>query len=262
MDLKRELVEPDPERCQTMIRQVSPWRLGIPAWERCRNKPVWIATEVKPGDDGRRGSGSMCQSCADQAKKMLGEDFLTFKAIEPAKKEDEPRGMCQACTTKLSELRLALNESLRLQCEYAGLLNQYDMGKRIQFQSVEDWIARLRKIGTLPTPQRTVTPMREGFYWATSVARPADKKWQFTGQRAGLRWVVRVFMSARAGARLQVQVCGRDAIFDLEDYRDYEGPLGIWHDVSEPESVPKRQKTGRKAALAPRQAKRASDRAK
>ena len=49
----------------------------------------------------------------------------------------------------LAELRKALQASVRLQSHYAQLLNSYDGGKRIIFNTVEEWIARLRKIGDL-----------------------------------------------------------------------------------------------------------------
>jgi hypothetical protein len=53
----------------------------------------------------------------------------------------------------MDELFIALKESLKLQKHYALLLNQYDGGNRIVFSSVEDWVARLRKVGTL-TPKK------------------------------------------------------------------------------------------------------------
>ena len=43
----------------------------------------------------------------------------------------------------LDTLRSALRESVKLQSHYAGLLNDYDGGKRRQFVSAEEWIARL-----------------------------------------------------------------------------------------------------------------------
>ncbi len=47
-------------------------------------------------------------------------------------------------------LKVALEESLRLQNHYAQLLNMHDGGKRITFENVEKWLERLRKTGTLP----------------------------------------------------------------------------------------------------------------
>jgi len=44
------------------------------------------------------------------------------------------------------ELIHALKESLKLQSHYAGLLNMYDNGRRMQFDTTEKWINRLRFI--------------------------------------------------------------------------------------------------------------------
>lgn len=47
------------------------------------------------------------------------------------------------------ELKIALEKSLTLQRHYAKLLNSYDGGERIVFNSAEEWLARLRKLGKL-----------------------------------------------------------------------------------------------------------------
>jgi hypothetical protein len=49
-------------------------------------------------------------------------------------------------TQALSELRNALQELLNLSNHYARLLNEYDAGERMTFNSVEDWVARLKKL--------------------------------------------------------------------------------------------------------------------
>jgi hypothetical protein len=46
------------------------------------------------------------------------------------------------------ELRRALEESVKLQSHYAGLLNQYDGGERLQFESIEAWMKRLDSLAT------------------------------------------------------------------------------------------------------------------
>lgn len=48
------------------------------------------------------------------------------------------------------DIKIALEESLKLQSHYAGLSNQYDGGERMTFDTVEDWIGKLIEIGTLP----------------------------------------------------------------------------------------------------------------
>lgn len=48
-----------------------------------------------------------------------------------------------------ADLRLALEESVKLQSHYAKQLNGWDEGKRVGFKSGDEWIARLRQTGKL-----------------------------------------------------------------------------------------------------------------
>jgi len=48
--------------------------------------------------------------------------------------------------TGYSEVQEALEESVKLQSHYAKLLNDYDGGKRLSFDSSHDWIKRLRQL--------------------------------------------------------------------------------------------------------------------
>jgi len=47
---------------------------------------------------------------------------------------------------QLRETRAALEESVKLQSHYAGLLNAYDGGKRMQFKDAREWMRRLAEI--------------------------------------------------------------------------------------------------------------------
>jgi hypothetical protein len=49
------------------------------------------------------------------------------------------------------ELRLALEESVKLQSFYAKHLNIWDGGKRIGFKDAAAWVGRLRETKTLPS---------------------------------------------------------------------------------------------------------------
>jgi hypothetical protein len=49
----------------------------------------------------------------------------------------------------MNELMIALRESLKLQAHYAQLLNMYDEGERRIFKTPHEWIARLKRIGTI-----------------------------------------------------------------------------------------------------------------
>ena len=48
-----------------------------------------------------------------------------------------------------NELMEALIESVKLQSHYAGILNNYDGGKRLQFDCPAHWIQRLIETGTI-----------------------------------------------------------------------------------------------------------------
>lgn len=50
----------------------------------------------------------------------------------------------------VTELRIALDESVKLQSHYAKLLNAHDGGGRAGFENAAAWIARLRETGRLP----------------------------------------------------------------------------------------------------------------
>lgn len=73
-----ELIPPDPLRCQA--EQRSFMTLG-PGYHRCGNKPTVIATEVKPGADGRRGSMSLCDSCRVEFERRMPKGFATFAEV-------------------------------------------------------------------------------------------------------------------------------------------------------------------------------------
>jgi len=59
-----DLIPPDHARCQAEERPGGPYSFmtigPIPKMERCTAKPVCIATELKPGKDGLKGSMSLC----------------------------------------------------------------------------------------------------------------------------------------------------------------------------------------------------------
>jgi hypothetical protein len=49
----------------------------------------------------------------------------------------------------LHKTRIALDESVKLQAHYAGLLNAWDGGERRIFKTSDEWIARLEETGTI-----------------------------------------------------------------------------------------------------------------
>jgi hypothetical protein len=52
--------------------------------------------------------------------------------------------------SRIERLQAALEESVKLQSHYAGLLNMYDDGKRMQFMTAEDWLRRLSQLQQVP----------------------------------------------------------------------------------------------------------------
>ena len=59
------------------------------------------------------------------------------------------RSQIEELQAHIAELRIALDESVKLQAQYAELLNMWDGGKRMIFKDTSAWIARLKETGTL-----------------------------------------------------------------------------------------------------------------
>lgn len=71
---KIDLIPPDIERCQCEITSGNFMTLGgTRQTKRCTEKPVYIATEVLPGEDGQCGAMSLCKGCAQE---MLRDEDL------------------------------------------------------------------------------------------------------------------------------------------------------------------------------------------
>jgi len=77
---------------------------------------------------------------SDQARQIIG--VLTTSL-------DESISARIVLTAQVAELTDALNQLASLAGHYAGLLNQYDGGRRIQFASGAQWVDRLRTLGLL-----------------------------------------------------------------------------------------------------------------
>lgn len=69
----------------------------------------------------------------------FGDDTLHPDTARDAAIETELR----ALRAEVQRLRHGLDESVKLQSHYAGLLDAYDGGHRIQFADAEDWLRRL-----------------------------------------------------------------------------------------------------------------------
>jgi hypothetical protein len=91
----------------------------------------------------------MTAAAATHARAVVDRyrDRLDRAEIDPDRLEAV---IVEALAGYAATLRVALDESIRLQAHYAELLNQYDGGRRIAFVNAEAWIARLRETRTLP----------------------------------------------------------------------------------------------------------------
>ncbi len=83
------LKPPDLKRCQGEQRVYQPFTMGgvVSRFERCGNKPSVVATETEPGDDGQKGSMSVCPSCLVALKAMrTGLRFTKIRRKAPTKR--------------------------------------------------------------------------------------------------------------------------------------------------------------------------------
>lgn len=78
--------------------------------------------------------------------RKAGQNTLeAFILDEVQRGKEEERNIKEA---PKSVMLIALQESLKLQAHYAGILNDYDGGERMIFKSVSQWLERLKKTGT------------------------------------------------------------------------------------------------------------------
>jgi hypothetical protein len=75
-----KLIPADRKRCQAE-KPNGPFRMGGPAFTRCANKPAFIAKEERPGEDGKRGSMSLCPSCYSVFTQQVGIAGFAVRAI-------------------------------------------------------------------------------------------------------------------------------------------------------------------------------------
>lgn len=83
----KPLIPADPQRCQAEQKIYQPFVMGgsVRRTERCTALPVFIAVELKPGADGRRGSMSLCLKCA---KVMLDDADLRQRVqLQPVERK-------------------------------------------------------------------------------------------------------------------------------------------------------------------------------
>lgn len=84
---KPKLIPADKTRCQADVSTWNPWHIAgrDVKVERCKSKPTFIAKENKAGQDGRKGTMSVCRPCRRELERQLGKNYATFEPIQPKK---------------------------------------------------------------------------------------------------------------------------------------------------------------------------------
>lgn len=75
-----------------------------------------------------------------------GEDVYKFVTEADCKRREA--AATESLRSQLLASQAALEESVKLQNHYAGLLNQYDGGARMRFWSAQEWLARLAALAS------------------------------------------------------------------------------------------------------------------
>lgn len=75
----KPLIPPDRNRCQAESRSFMTLGSGF---HRCTNKPVFIAIENQPGEDGRVGKMSLCMKCAEKMIEKHGASYARLIIID------------------------------------------------------------------------------------------------------------------------------------------------------------------------------------
>lgn len=79
----RALTPPDFDRCQAEKPNGHSFMTlgGRPALERCDRKPTVLVVENTPGEDGRKGSMTLCDGCLAVFRKQMPKGFATVKDL-------------------------------------------------------------------------------------------------------------------------------------------------------------------------------------
>lgn len=78
-----KLEPPDLARCQAELHQRTPFALGgTHKVIRCKNKPLLIVEESKPGPDGQHGSMSLCMGCLNEFNQVRVAREFIFKELK------------------------------------------------------------------------------------------------------------------------------------------------------------------------------------
>jgi len=83
-----ELISPDLKRCQAEKPNGQSFMTfgGGHKMIRCTNKPLFIVTEKKPGEDGLKGSMTLCADCLTVFLEQMPDGYAEVALIDAAKK--------------------------------------------------------------------------------------------------------------------------------------------------------------------------------
>lgn len=86
---EKKLTPPDRNQCQAEVPNGYSFMTlgGVPGRVRCKNKPTWLVIEASAGEDGQRGSMTVCDSCCVVLKKHRPDGLVYCDLKE--KKADE-----------------------------------------------------------------------------------------------------------------------------------------------------------------------------
>lgn len=80
---KTDFIPPDPTRCQALVPNGYNFMTlgGRPGRDRCTNLSSVIVKEQVPGDDGKCGSMSLCESCLIVFSKQMPNTKVTVQHL-------------------------------------------------------------------------------------------------------------------------------------------------------------------------------------
>jgi hypothetical protein len=78
------LTPPDYERCQAEKPNGNTFMTlgGQPGLERCTSKPTTLVKETKVGEDGQKGSMTMCAACLTVFLNQVPQGSFTFEDLK------------------------------------------------------------------------------------------------------------------------------------------------------------------------------------
>ena len=122
-------------------------------WEGCTRIEEWERESREAGEE-------LLDAAREQYRGGLGDKSMQHAWMRYADENDIPHDHedeepfkhgfdAGRATLELSQVKVALTESVKLQTHYAGLLNAYDGGGRVEFSSADAWIKRLKELGKI-----------------------------------------------------------------------------------------------------------------